>query len=60
MGAYSTVTITREEALLRIDEMLYSATNDELSEALFALTQEHVADNYTVIDDPSDRGTAYL
>ena len=51
MGVYSTVTITREEAIRRITDALETATNEELSRALFALTEDHVLDNYTVILD---------
>lgn len=50
MGAYSTVDITRDEAISRIVDRLNTATNAELENALFALTQDHVLDNYRVYD----------
>lgn len=49
MGVYSTVTITREEAIQRILELVETATNEELSAALFGLTQDHILDNYQVV-----------
>jgi hypothetical protein len=55
MGAYSTVTITRDEAIGRIADALSQATNDELSQALFALTQDHVLDNYMVVGEEPKR-----
>ena len=55
MGAYSTVTITRDEAISRIADALSQATNEELSQALFALTQDHVLDNYTVVGEEPQR-----
>ena len=48
MGVYSTVTLTREQVLGLIDDLLDDATNDELCDALFALTQDHTLDNYTI------------
>ena len=51
MGAYSTVTITRERAIREIIDRVYEASNEELSNALFALTENHVLDNYTVVGD---------
>lgn len=50
MGAYSTVTISRAEAIRQILERIDKATNEELAAALFALTQDHVLDNYCVVD----------
>ncbi len=50
MGVYSTVDITRQDAVNRIIELVEKATNAELSQALFALTENHVLDNYRVVD----------
>lgn len=56
MGPYSTVDITRDEVIRRIQDALGSATNEELGDALFALTCDHVLDNYCVVDvSPPDR-----
>lgn len=52
MGIYSTVTISRSDAIERIQQALESATNEELANALFALTCDHTASNYTVRYDP--------
>ena len=54
MGAYSTRYITKREALAGIMERLLDATNEELSETLFALTCDHVLDNYIVVDTDQD------
>lgn len=51
MGVYSTVNISRKTAIKRIMSRLLDATNDELSEALFELTKNHVLDNYWVWDE---------
>ena len=51
MGVYSTVTINRSFAIGRIVSLLNDATNEELSQALFALTCDHQLDNYTVLSD---------
>lgn len=55
MSAYSTITITCEEAITKILELVDQATNEELSQALFALTADHVCDNYSVISKVAER-----
>lgn len=54
MGAYSTRLLSRQKALSMIMERLFSATNEELSEALFELTRDHILDNYTVYDTEAE------
>ena len=49
MGAYSTVLITRQRAISHIIELLDEATDEEIGDALFALTQNHRMDNYGVV-----------
>ena len=49
MGAYSTITIDRQTAIQKILDALDEATNEEISEALFALTSDHCLDNYCVV-----------
>lgn len=56
MGAYSTVTISREYAIEKIMALLYDASNDEVSSALFALTENHTLDNYCVVDELDGTG----
>ena len=60
MGAYSTVTITRDEAISRICDAVGGATNAELSEAFFALTANHVLDNYTVVGEEPEPQKEYM
>lgn len=48
MGAYSTVSISRERAISEIIDKLDEATDEEISAALFALTSDHTLDNYDV------------
>lgn len=54
MGAYSTVDITRQYAISKILELVDEATNEELSGALFALTENRCLDNYRVVDTESE------
>jgi hypothetical protein len=51
MGAYSTVELTKEEVLSLIYDRLEDATNEELCDALFALTQNRVLDNYRIVEE---------
>jgi hypothetical protein len=51
MGVYSTETLSRSEALQRITKALATATNAELSAALFGLTENRTLSNYTVVND---------
>ena len=52
MGAYSTETITRSECLSRVMDCLETATDEQLGDALFALTQgdgpNYSGSNYAV------------
>jgi hypothetical protein len=53
MGAYSTLQITRKEALQMIDEAvrkLEDATNEEISDALSSLVSEKTCHNYTIVE----------
>lgn len=54
MGAYSTVDITRDQAIDYIGRLLDQATNEELSNALFALTENKCLDNYNIVDENED------
>lgn len=54
MGAYSTVIITREDAIKKILDALDDSTNEEIADALFALTQNHSLNNYIVVDGGYD------
>lgn len=59
MGAYSTRYITKKEALSGIMERLLEATNEELADTLFALTRDHVLDNYIVVDTEAEIHAVY-
>jgi uncharacterized protein YrzB (UPF0473 family) len=48
MGAYSTLTISRETAIERILSLIDEASNEELADALFALTASKTGYNYCV------------
>lgn len=51
MGVYSTVTITRKKAIECIIALIEeTASNEEIGNALFALTKNHTYDNYWVVD----------
>jgi hypothetical protein len=60
MGAYSTVTLTREEVVERIGSYLSEATDEELCDALFALAQRTSGFNYTIATKPSPPPDALL
>lgn len=51
MGIYSTLNITREDVIVRIQNLLDKASNQELEEALFALTCNHTYDNYVIMTE---------
>ena len=54
MGVYSTVTMSRSEAIERIREEIDnidSLKNEELSEILFALLGEKWLNNFCVVDN---------
>jgi hypothetical protein len=60
MGAYSTVILSRADAINRINDELSNiedCTNAQLGDILFALLSEKVLDNYAVVDvvDARDR-----
>lgn len=48
MGAYSTIELTRESATAMILELIDDATDEEVADALFALTQNRRLDNYRI------------
>lgn len=52
MGVYSTVVISRENAIEQITNIINSSdtTNEQLADCLFALTQDSCLDNYGVLD----------
>jgi hypothetical protein len=49
MGIYSTIEITRADAIAEITRLLEAATDYEVCDALFALTREHGFDNYWIV-----------
>jgi hypothetical protein len=51
MGAYSTVSITKEDAIKEILAALDEATDEELADALFALKRERTLYNYRIVDN---------
>jgi len=50
MGVYSTLTISRKDALREIQSRLLDASNKEIGECLFELTCNHTFNNYWVVD----------
>lgn len=59
MGAYSTRDITRDEAISRIVDLIYGASNDELANALFSLTCNYTLDNYCVTGEEPESNPYY-
>lgn len=51
MGIYSTVYITKTEALDYIRAGLYSASNEELAELMFDLYASKTLNNFIVVDN---------
>lgn len=52
MGAYSTVTLTREQAIDKINACnLEDLTNEELGDILFAMYGQKEVSNYGVFDE---------
>lgn len=49
MGVYSTEMVTRQEALSRIYSALEDASDEEISEVLFALFANKVLNNYMIV-----------
>ena len=57
MGIYSTMEISREEALIYIERELKSMdvkTNEELAEVLFALVGDKWGANFTITGEPDE------
>ena len=50
MGAYSTLDITREDALEAIRARLNRCNDDELAEAMFGLFGDRTLCNFTIVD----------
>lgn len=51
MGAYSTVDITRKQAIEKICELVHDAKNSELEDVLFDLTCNHCLSNYMIVEE---------
>lgn len=54
MGVYSTVNLTRQEAISYILASLDDASDDEVAAALFALVGERTINNYSVTTEVPD------
>ena len=50
MGAYSTVDLTRDEAINMIMNALDEATDEEVADALGSLVSERTINNYRIIN----------
>lgn len=60
MGAYSTVNLTRQEAINYILASLDDASDHEVAAALFALVGEQTINNYSITTEVSDADAVRL
>lgn len=59
MGIYSTIDITRRDAISKIKEGLDKATDDEVAEILFALYKKKKLYNYNIVSSYEDPNRSF-
>ncbi len=57
MGAYSTMDITRDDAIESILRELENATDEQISDTLFALIGDKWIHNFNIVENYSEKDT---